>query len=123
MEEFAKRGGGEEVGLGTVGYDAAFVHHEDAVDFGEDVGDVVGDEEDSGSLLGQRTEEIAEVALGGEIETDRPVTSLADFYAKLWKLGPAGVTAPIRVKREREIIDLDVRTIDRASRLKKRRFN
>jgi S1-C subfamily serine protease len=53
----------------------------------------------------------------------RPVTSLADFYAKLWKLGPAGVTAPIRVKREREILDLDVRTIDRASRLKKRRFN
>jgi S1-C subfamily serine protease len=58
------------------------------------------------------------LAVGG-----RPVTSLADFYGKLWKLGPAGVTAPIRVKRERETLELDVRTIDRASRLKKRRFN
>jgi S1-C subfamily serine protease len=51
------------------------------------------------------------------------VTDLADFYAKLWKLGPPGVVAPLRVKREGDIIDLEIRTGDRASRLKKRRFN
>jgi S1-C subfamily serine protease len=51
------------------------------------------------------------------------VTSLADFYTKVWNLGPAGVVAPLRLKREREIIDLEIHTIDRASRLKKRRFN
>ena len=53
----------------------------------------------------------------------QPVTNLADFYTKLWGLGPAGVTAPLRVKREGDIFDLEVRTDDRASRLKKRRFN
>jgi hypothetical protein len=51
------------------------------------------------------------------------VTGLADFYTKIWNLGPAGVVASLRLKRESDIIDLEVRTIDRASRLKKRRFN
>jgi len=53
----------------------------------------------------------------------QPVAGLADFYAKLWKLDPAGVTAPLRLKREGDIFDVDIRTIDRSSRLKKRRFN
>jgi S1-C subfamily serine protease len=51
------------------------------------------------------------------------VTSLADFYAKVWALGPPGVVAPLRVKRQREVVELDIRTVDRASRLRKRRFN
>ncbi len=68
LEEVAKSWGGEEIGFGAVGDDAAIAHEEDTVDFREDVGDVMGDEENAGSLLGQRTEEIAEVALGGEIE-------------------------------------------------------
>jgi len=51
------------------------------------------------------------------------VTGLADFYTRLWSLGPAGVTAPLRLRRERDIFDVEIRTIDRASRLKKRRFN
>jgi S1-C subfamily serine protease len=58
------------------------------------------------------------LALAGE-----PVTSLADFYTKLWALGPAGVTAPLRLQRENDVFDLEVRTIDRSSKLKKRRFN
>jgi S1-C subfamily serine protease len=58
------------------------------------------------------------LAVAGE-----PVTSLADFYAKLWSLGPAGVTAPLRLRREGDVFDLEIRTIDRASKLKKRRFN
>jgi S1-C subfamily serine protease len=51
------------------------------------------------------------------------VTSLADFYTRLWALGPAGVIATLRLRRERDVFDVEIRTIDRASRLKKRRFN
>ena len=67
----------------------------------------------------------AEVRRGDVIlaVADQPVTNLADFYAKLWKLGPAGVVAPLRLKREHDVFDLEIRTIDRASKLKKRRFN
>jgi S1-C subfamily serine protease len=58
------------------------------------------------------------LAVGGH-----PVSDLADFYTRLWGLGPAGVTAPLRVRRERDVFDLEVRTIDRASRLRRRRLN
>jgi S1-C subfamily serine protease len=58
------------------------------------------------------------LAVAGE-----PVASLADFYSRLWALGPAGAVAPLRLRRERDVFDLDVRTMDRAARLKKRRFN
>ena len=58
------------------------------------------------------------LAVAGE-----PVTDLADFYTKLWALGPAGVVAPLRLQREHDVFDLEVRTIDRSSKLKKRRFN
>jgi S1-C subfamily serine protease len=53
----------------------------------------------------------------------QPVSSLADFYGKLWSLGPAGVVAPLRLRRERDVFDVEIRTIDRASRLRKRRYN
>jgi len=53
----------------------------------------------------------------------QPVASLAEFYSRLWRLGPAGVVAPLRLRRQRDIFDLDIRTVDRASKLKKRRFN
>jgi S1-C subfamily serine protease len=52
-----------------------------------------------------------------------PVASLADFYTRLWALGPAGVVAPLRLGRERDVFDVEIRTIDRASKLKKRRLN
>lgn len=51
------------------------------------------------------------------------VSDLADLYTKVWALGPAGVAAPVRVKRKNETVDLVIQTIDRASRLKKRRLN
>jgi S1-C subfamily serine protease len=51
------------------------------------------------------------------------VASLADFYAALWALGPAGAIAPLRLRRERDVFDVEVRTIDRASKLRRRRFN
>ena len=68
LEEGGELGGGEQGGFGAVGYDAAFFHHEDAVDLGDDVGDVVGDEDDAGSLLGEGAEEMAELALRVEVE-------------------------------------------------------
>jgi S1-C subfamily serine protease len=58
------------------------------------------------------------LAVGG-----RTVAGLAEFYARLWALGPPGVVAPLRLLRERDVFDVEIRTIDRASRLKKRRFN
>lgn len=51
------------------------------------------------------------------------VADLADFYTALWALGPAGVTAPLTVRRENDVFDLQVRTGDRATKLKKRRLN
>ena len=54
---------------------------------------------------------------------DVAVSDLADFYKALWSLGPAGVSAPLRLKRDGDTFNVDVRTVDRASRLKKRRFN
>jgi S1-C subfamily serine protease len=53
----------------------------------------------------------------------QPVEDLADFYARLWSLGPPGVVAPLTLKREDDIFDLEIRTVDRASKLKKRQFN
>jgi S1-C subfamily serine protease len=67
----------------------------------------------------------AEVRAGDVIMAvaGRPVASLAEFYTSLWNLGPAGVVAPLRLRRERDIFDMEIRTIDRASKLRKRRFN
>jgi S1-C subfamily serine protease len=53
----------------------------------------------------------------------QPVTRLAAFYSKVWGLGPAGVVAPLRLRRDGRVIELSVETIDRATRLKKRRLN
>ncbi len=55
-EEVGENRGGEKVAFGPVGGDAAVAHEEEAVDLGEDVGGVVGDEEDGSSLLGQLPE-------------------------------------------------------------------
>jgi len=51
------------------------------------------------------------------------VTTLAEFYTRLWALGPAGVIAPLRLRREEDDFDVEIRTADRASRLRKRRLN
>jgi len=57
-------------------------------------------------------------AVGGE-----RVTDLAGFYKRLWSLGPAGVIAPLAVRRGDTLLDVDVQTIDRSSRFKRRRLN
>jgi len=58
------------------------------------------------------------LAVGGE-----RVKTLADFYTKLWALGPAGVSVPLRLQREGDAFDVEIRSADRAARLKKRRLN
>jgi S1-C subfamily serine protease len=58
------------------------------------------------------------LAVGG-----RKVASLAEFYSRLWALGPAGVTAPLRLRREGDVFEVKVKTGDRTARMKKRRFN
>ena len=58
------------------------------------------------------------LAVGGH-----KVASLAEFYTRLWALGPAGVTAPLRLRREGDVFEVMVKSGDRAARMKKRRFN
>jgi S1-C subfamily serine protease len=49
---------------------------------------------------------------------DSSVTSLADFYRKVWASGPAGTEIPIEVLREDRTVWIRVKTADRASFLK-----
>lgn len=58
------------------------------------------------------------LAVGGE-----PVTDLAGFYTRLWSQGPAGATIPLRIRREDDVFDVDVRSADRMALLRKPRMN
>ena len=58
------------------------------------------------------------LAVGGA-----PVQSLASFYRRLWAQGAAGANISLRLKREGDAFDVVVRSIDRASTFRKRRFN
>ncbi len=52
-----------------------------------------------------------------------PVSELADFYTRLWAQGPAGATIPLRIRRDEDTFDVDIRSADRTALLKKPRFN
>ena len=54
---------------------------------------------------------------------ERPVSDLADFYTRLWEQGPAGAAIPLRIQREGDVFDVEIRSADRAALLKKPRFN
>lgn len=54
---------------------------------------------------------------------DEDVESLAQFYQKLWALGPAGVNVPLTLQRGGDVFDVEVRSGDRAARLKKRKLH
>jgi S1-C subfamily serine protease len=58
------------------------------------------------------------LAVGGE-----PVADLADFYTRLWALGPAGATVPLRIQRDEDVFEVEIRSVDRTSLLRKPRFN
>ena len=67
-EEVGENGGGKEFLAWAVGDDAAFLHEDDALDFREDVAEVMGDEDEAGAFADEAAEAFAEVALGGEVE-------------------------------------------------------
>ena len=49
---------------------------------------------------------------------EEPVTSLADFYRKLWARGAAGTQVPLKVLQGMQIRDVPVRSIDRVEYFK-----
>lgn len=52
---------------------------------------------------------------------DARISDQADFYRRVWKLGPAGVTVPLRVLKGGDVREVQVRSIDRAELLRKPR--
>jgi S1-C subfamily serine protease len=58
------------------------------------------------------------LSVGGD-----PVADLAQFYTRLWAHGPAGCVIPLRLQREGDAFDVEVRSADRTKLLKKPRFN
>ena len=51
------------------------------------------------------------------------VSDLAEFYTALWDQGPAGVTVPLRIHREQDVFEVEIRSVDRNALLKKPRLN
>ncbi|MDB5446550.1 MAG: hypothetical protein JWQ97_1867 [Phenylobacterium sp.] len=51
------------------------------------------------------------------------VSDLAAFYTRLWAQGPAGATIPLRIQRDLDVFDVEIRSMDRAAMLKKPRLN
>ena len=47
----------------------------------------------------------------------RPVATLAEFYSRLWAQGPAGATIPLRLLREHDSFEVEIRSMDRATLL------
>jgi len=52
-----------------------------------------------------------------------PVADLADFYVRMWAYGPAGAVIPLRIQREDDAFDLEIRSADRSALLRKPRLN
>jgi len=53
----------------------------------------------------------------------KAVSTLGEFYTGLWACGDAGVSVPLEIQRERDVFTMEVRSGDRADRLKKRKLN
>jgi len=54
---------------------------------------------------------------------DTSVTSLGDFYRKVWSSGPAGTEIPVEVVRDERSLWLRIKSADRGSFLKKPRLH
>lgn len=54
---------------------------------------------------------------------DELVSDLADFYTRMWAIGPAGATIPLRVQRDDDVFQMEIRSADRQALLRKPRFN
>jgi S1-C subfamily serine protease len=51
------------------------------------------------------------------------VSDLADFYTRLWAQGPAGSVIALRMQREDDVFDVEIRSVDRTAMMRKPRFN
>ena len=51
------------------------------------------------------------------VDSERPA-DLADFYRKVWALGPAGAVVPLDLTRDRAMHHVDIRSINRLDHLK-----
>lgn len=51
------------------------------------------------------------------------VSDLGGFYKQLWAQGAPGAVVPLRIQRENDVFEVEVRTADRASMQRKRRLN
>jgi S1-C subfamily serine protease len=58
------------------------------------------------------------LAVGGTTVAD-----LAGFYTRLWAQGPAGATIPLRVRRDGDEFDLEIRSADRTALLRRPKLN
>jgi S1-C subfamily serine protease len=52
-----------------------------------------------------------------------PVADLADFYTRMWAQGPAGATIPLRIQREQDVFDVEIRSMDRTTLMKRPKLN
>ena len=62
--------------------------------------------------------DIREVDLISQVG-DKEVTSLSDFYRRLWSLGPAGIGVPLTTVRGGTTLKLTLRSVDRTDLLKR----
>ncbi|MAJ00397.1 MAG: signal protein PDZ [Nisaea sp.] len=69
--------------------------------------------------------EQAEVSVGDIVVkvAGQPVETLADFFRRVWSLGPAGVDVPITINRDGETFEMTIESIDRNSLLKTPRLH
>jgi S1-C subfamily serine protease len=69
--------------------------------------------------------EQAEVSVGDIVVkvAGQPVETLADFFRRVWSLGPAGVDVPITINRDGETFEMTIQSIDRNSLLKTPRLH
>lgn len=68
LEEVGQVGFGQDGGFGAVGEDASFAEQDDALDFGDDFGDVVRDQEDAQAGLHQFAHRFAQLQLRANVE-------------------------------------------------------
>ncbi|MDE2486517.1 MAG: serine protease [Alphaproteobacteria bacterium] len=52
-----------------------------------------------------------------------PVSDLADFYTRVWAQGEAGATIPLRIQRDDDVFEVEVRSMDRSAMLRRPKFN
>jgi len=88
----------------------------------------MGTEEIRGHLLVSRVSAEGPADVAGVKEGDiligvgeEPVSTLADFYRKVWARGAAGVEIPLRFLQGAQVKDLKLRSIDRAEHFRQKK--